>query len=124
MSSSAMALAVATAEKSDHVKWKLGSVVWRGGSVLSTACNRIRNDPDVVEDSKYFLCTVHSEVAAIKAAGDVSGAKLFVARRRRDGGLGLAKPCGRCMKVIRESGVRRVFYTDASGSWARLKVNG
>lgn len=122
MSSSAMALAVATAEKSDHAKWKLGSVLWRGGSVLSTACNRIRNDPDVVENSKYFLCTVHSEVAAIKAAGDVSGAKLFVARRRRDGGLGLAKPCDRCMKVIRASGVRRVFYTDDQGQWASMRI--
>ena len=29
MTSTAMALAVNTAEKSDHDKWRLGSVVWR-----------------------------------------------------------------------------------------------
>ena len=40
MTSTAMALAVSAANKSAHDKWRLGSVVWRGGSVLSTGVNR------------------------------------------------------------------------------------
>jgi len=124
MTSTAMALAVSAAERSHHAKWKLGSVLWRGGSVISTGVNRVRNDPSVVEDEKYFNCTVHAEIDAIRNAGDPVGAKMFVARVTRSGSLGIAKPCDRCMKVIRASGIKKVFYTDESGGWRFFRVWG
>lgn len=122
MSCTAMSLAIETAHKSEHSKWKLGSVVWRGGSVISTGFNRVRNDPSVVEDEKYFMCTVHAEVDALRNAGSTDGAKLFVARVRRSGGIGLAKPCARCMDTIREHGIKRVYYTDDCGEWSYFRV--
>lgn len=117
-----MTLAVSTAEKSNHDKWKLGSVLWRGGSVISTGHNRVRNDPSVVEDEKYFHCTVHAEVDAIRNARDPVGAKLFVARITRGGNLGLAKPCQRCMETIKASGIKKVYYTDENGEWAFFRI--
>lgn len=122
MTTTAMALAISTAEKSDHTKWKLGSVIWRGGSVLSTGFNRVKNDPSIVEDEKYFHCTVHAEVDAIRNAGDACGAKLFVARVTRSGNLALAKPCCRCMDIIRENGIKKVYYTDENGQWTFFRV--
>lgn len=122
MTMTAMALAISAAEKSDHEKWKLGSVIWRGGSVLSTGFNRIRNDPSVVEDEKYFHCTVHAEADAIRNAGDTIGAKLFVARVTKGGNLALAKPCLRCMEVIRDNGIKKVYYTDENGEWMFFRV--
>ena len=59
-----MTLAVSMAAHSSHDKWKLGSVVWRGGSVLGKGYNRYRNNPAVVEHEKYFHCSVHAEVDA------------------------------------------------------------
>lgn len=120
MCATAQELAVEAAHKSDHDKWKLGSVLWRGGSLLSVGHNRVKNHPSVIEDEKYFHCTIHAEVDAIKGAGNPSGAKLFVARITRSGRLGLAKPCDRCMEVIREAGIRRIFYTCADGTWATM----
>jgi len=117
-----MTLAVSTAEKSNHDKWKLGSVIWRGGSVISTGFNRVKNDPAIVEDEKYFQCTIHAEVDALRNAGETSGAKLFVARVTKGGNLALAKPCNRCMKAIKEHGIKRVYYTDSNGEWTFFRV--
>tara|TARA_R110000765_G_scaffold305984_1_gene399854 strand:+ start:171 stop:530 length:360 start_codon:yes stop_codon:yes gene_type:complete len=117
-----MALAVSVANKSAHDKWRLGSVVWRGGSVLSTGFNRVRNDPFVLEDEKHFHCTVHAEADALRNAGYSFGAKLFVARVTRGGNLALAKPCSRCMGTIREHGIKKVYYTDETGEWTFFRV--
>jgi deoxycytidylate deaminase len=122
MTSTAMTLAISVADKSDHDKWRLGSVVWRGGSVLSTGFNRVKNDPFVLENEKHFRCTVHAEADAIRNAGDSFGAKLFVARVTPGGNLALAKPCSRCMDIIRECGIKKVYYTDENGEWTFFRV--
>ena len=41
------------------------------------------------------------------------GAETFVARIRRDGHWGSAKPCDDCHKVMKSRGVIRVYYTIA-----------
>lgn len=122
MSTTAMTLAVTAAEKSNHIKWKLGSVLWRGGSVISTGYNRVRNDPAIVEDHKYYHCTVHAEADAIRNAGNPAGAKLFVARITKGGNLGLARPCPRCMETIRQSGIKKVYYTNELGEWTFFRI--
>lgn len=123
MAATAMSLAISTAEKSDHSRWRLGSVIWRGGSVISTGFNRVKNDPAIIENDKYFHCTVHAEVDALKNAGSAEGAKIFVARITRSGRLGLAKPCPRCEDAIREAGIKKVFYTDEKGQWSWFRVS-
>jgi deoxycytidylate deaminase len=117
-----MTLAVSMAGHSSHDKWKIGSVVWRGGSVLGKGYNRYRNNPSVVEHEKYFHCSVHAEVDALRNAGDTDGAKLFVARVTRGGNLALAKPCSRCMETIRDHGIKKVYYTDELGEWKFFRV--
>jgi tRNA(Arg) A34 adenosine deaminase TadA len=36
---------------------------------------------------------------------------MFVARKMRNGQIGLAKPCQHCQTLIRASGIKRVVYT-------------
>ena len=122
MTSTARTLAVAMAEKSNHEKWKIGSVVWRGGSVLGKGHNRQRNSPAVVEDEKYYHCSVHAEVDALKNSGETNGAKIFVARITKGGNIGLAKPCPRCYEAIKESGIKKVYYTTSTGEWKEFRV--
>lgn len=118
-----MALALSTARKSEHARWKLGSVIWRGGSVLSKGVNQIKNDPAVLETEKYYHCTVHAEVAALRSAKRPIGAKLFVARVTKSGGVGLAKPCDRCMREIAAHGIKKVYYTLDGGGWDYFRVD-
>ena len=63
----------------------------------------------------------HAEMRALSQVSDASGAILQVARVRRDGQLGLAKPCSNCEERIRAAGVRTVEYTTTDG-WERMTL--
>ncbi len=104
-----MALALKVASTSDHHKFKVGSVVFRGGSVISTASNC----------DKMYRC---AETRALKKWVDkdrYKGANLLVVRHN----MGCSKPCKRCMKIIEESGIDTVYYTDWNGEIQKLKVS-
>jgi tRNA(Arg) A34 adenosine deaminase TadA len=105
-------LAILQAEQAPHAQWRVGAVLVRGGSVLSSGFNRYRNDPSLVElDGVSY----HAEEAAIRRAGDPDGATLYVARIKRDGDLGMAKPCQKCQQIILDTGVHTVVWSTSEG---------
>jgi deoxycytidylate deaminase len=103
-----MRLAIKQAQWAPHDKWRVGAVLVRGGSVISTGYNRYRNHPAQVnlEGISY-----HAEEACIMKAGDPHGATIYVARITKSGLLGMAKPCVRCQELLLSNGVRAVVYT-------------
>lgn len=120
--STAQKRAVAAASMSTHRRWRLGATVVKGGRVLAIGVNRPRNDPSVIPNDVFWECSVHAEADAIRRAGSTKGARLFVARLTRGGRLALARPCDRCMEVIRDAGIQRVVYTRDDGTWASLRL--
>ena len=75
-------------------RMKHGSVIVKGGRVISTGVNKERSHPRIVS-SEHIKdhCSVHAEVDAIKKAKDVSGATIYVARVNRRGEDRDSKPC-------------------------------
>ena len=59
--------------------------------------------------------SVHAEARLTKKCG--CGASVYVARIRRDGSLGCAKPCSRCLAVMRSHRVEVVYYTIDNKNW-------
>lgn len=55
---------------------------------------------------------LHAEIAALLACGKQRPYSIYVERRRRDGTLGMAKPCIICQAAIKAWGVRNVFYSE------------
>lgn len=109
-------LAIAAAESNVHYpKWRLGAVLVKGGSLLSTGRSRKTNDPSQIQDG--LGCSIHAEQAALKAArkSNVSGSVMYVARIGRDGDIKLAKPCSECEALLRKAGVKKVVYTTEDG---------
>jgi deoxycytidylate deaminase len=103
------------ANKATGVKHRLGAVIVKGGRVLSTGYNEIRF-------SRYLrYTTVHAEESAIikllskNAMGSLSGSDLYVSRTTPAGNSGLARPCDRCMELIKAVGIRRIHYTTDNG---------
>jgi tRNA(Arg) A34 adenosine deaminase TadA len=123
MTATAMNLAIKEALCVEHNKWKLGSVVFRGGSVLGLGHNTKRNDPSNMEDGEHIHASVHAEVSALRSTSVTEGAKIFVARVTPGGNLALARPCKRCLKTIKDAGIRRVYYTNETGNWSVLNTN-
>lgn len=62
---------------------------------------------------------VHAEIAALRNMPEGGkGCTLHSLRLLpRHGGLGMAKPCGKCEVALKAAGVRRVVYTNRKGEW-------
>ena len=77
---------------------------------MSVGINTMRNPPS--DNIPYQHIAIHAEEAAIKAlGGQAQGAKIYVARVRRDNKDGLSRPCNRCHQLIVSAGIKEVIYT-------------
>lgn len=99
--------------------FRIGAVLVDRNSILSAKVNSLKSSPGLVPFYRYPH--FHAEAAAIFAAGDRSiGSDLFVARVRRDNTLAMAKPCKGCQKLIKQYGIRNVYYSVEDGTYVKL----
>ena len=106
---------------SDHQTYKIGCVVVDRHRIISSGCNsKTKCHPlqAKLDTEKYGVSCpgrVHAEIAAllplIRDKVDLSAASIFIFRKHKDGTLAMAKPCSNCQKVIKQLGIRKVFYT-------------
>ena len=91
---------------------KHGSVIVKGGRVISTGINKERSHPRIVSSEHIKEhCSVHAEVDAIKKAKDVTGATIYVARVNKRGKARDSRPCNRCYEVIKNNGIKKIVYS-------------
>ena len=79
-------------------------------------CCAIRSDGVIVSSRngstpspKGISPTCHAERKCLRKSG--YGATLYIARSRRDGSVGCAKPCKRCVASMKSMGVKKAYYT-------------
>jgi deoxycytidylate deaminase len=103
-------IATKAAMKSQHHQHRLGSVLIRGSNVISTGHN---------------FSTVHSEHDCINRAfkSGTEGTIIIVVRVRRNGTMGMSRPCVCCLGRLINAGVERVIYTTNDGEYRMLKLN-
>lgn len=92
---------------SQRPRHKLGAVLVVKGKPISVGHNQYKTHPE----AKYT--GLHAEIQAIKSSGKerIKGSSIFVYREKKDGSLGISKPCKDCMRQLKEFGVRWVFFT-------------
>jgi deoxycytidylate deaminase len=97
------------AAKSRHHQHYHVAIVTRGGAVLAMGHN---------------LEGIHAEAMALGKLwpSERVGTRLQSLRLRRDGTLGMAKPCAECQALIEASGVKQVIYSDGDGNMVKTKV--
>lgn len=116
--------AKAVSKLSDH-KHQLGCVLVHSHHIVSSGHNSATkyHSFQAQIDKKFFGCEckgpVHAEVDTllplIKQKYNFGGSTLYVYRQHKDGSLALAKPCPRCMALIKEQGIRKIKYTTEDG---------
>lgn len=100
-----LALAYCESAKVLEGQHRLGAVLIKGGRVIAKGYN------------SYVNCR-HAEIACLSKTwkSERDGAVLYVVRRRRDQKFGMSKPCPNCEAFIRDSGIKKVFYTTNEGT--------
>ena len=117
--------AKAVSELYNFKRVKVGAVAVYGHHIISSGYNTSRTCPLQKKYNKYRFNedtehTGHAEVMCLKSLIgnkdiDFSKVQLYVWRNLSDGTLGLARPCKSCMALIRDLGIRKIYYTDYGG---------
>lgn len=114
----AFKLAERYSKQGDDKDHKLGAIITLNGKVVSVGWNSQKTDTKC--NSPYN--TRHAESAAILSANtNLNGAEIYVHRNIHDGTLACSKPCLACSKLIKEAGIKKVYYTD-NNSYKYYKV--
>lgn len=109
MSSSWLSAATELARTSPNRKWWLGAIIVDAqGRMVSAGTNSVSYGTD----DPPFSC--HAEEAAVEYMRS-PGHTIYVARVRKGGTIGLARPCGNCTDLLRRAGIRRAVWTSVDG---------
>ena len=117
-------IAKVMSELSDH-RHKIGAAVVCKHRIISTGvnsntkCNALQAKLDTDMFCGLHFGKVHAELDAllplIKNNIDLKDATLFVYRQRKTQLPGMARPCPRCMSLIKECGIKTIYYTTDDG---------
>ena len=112
-------------ELSDYPRYKIGCIVVCKHHIISSGYNSNSKTHPIQSrlDTEYFgvKCPgkIHAESAAliplIKNKIDLHGAKIYIFRKQKNNRVALARPCDRCMKLIKMCGIKKLYYTTNNG---------
>lgn len=113
------------AEHSTYARHSIGCVVVYRNTIISTGCNKDRTDPLQKKYNKErnisdnYPHKIHAEVDAIKHIIDLDidwkNVSIYIVRLRKDQPYGMARPCKSCMSLIKDLGIRNIYYTTNDG---------
>ena len=105
----------------------IGAVAVRNKSIVAEAWNTNRTSPLQARYNVYRYrndttpAKSHCEVSLIQRlrwkAGDIDWSKIdiYIYRELKNGKLANSRPCPSCMKLLRDQGLKRIFYTTENG---------
>lgn len=67
-----------------------------------------------------YLGGTHAECSAIMRAA--KGDALLVVRIKKDGELSCSKPCSKCLKVAKDFGIKKIYFTDWDKSIKEIRI--
>lgn len=108
--------------KSNHHQSRFGvTLVLKNGRRINSCNYDLKTHPLMKKHYPYFVQSVHAEFSVLmklnlhKEIKSILGSKIYVYREDKNGNVKRAKPCKYCMKILKEYGVRKVYYSTENG---------
>jgi len=105
-------------------KQMVGAAVFVGSKCVSTASNSMyKSDPKAC--SHYQWPFPHAEFNAIKRVDkrhSLSDSVVYIVRILKNGDISNSKPCCECANMLKNSGVKAVYYSGDNGETRRLAI--
>lgn len=110
--------AKAISKLSDHNQ-KMGCVIVNKHKIISsgfnseTKCHRLQAQLDENHYGMQSKGKLHAETSALLPLRftDLSRASVFIYRELKDGTKALARPCPCCQKLLKDRGIKHIYYT-------------
>lgn len=116
MAAYAVALASPGVGGKDKNRFRLGAVIVdKQRHIVSARFNILKTHPQL---SKYYTWPyLHAEAYAILSLGlyNCVDTDIYVVRILRNNSLALSKPCDGCMKLIKDVGIKNIYYSTENG---------
>jgi len=118
-----------TKQADPNCTFAVGAIIVLGSRIISTgACTTKTHpaNPKIKASTKRDqLCA--EIVAALKSTkilsrAQIKNCRVYIARKRKDGTVAMAKPCKHCTKFLKELGIRAVFYTNNIGQIESVRL--
>lgn len=121
-------MAKEVSKQSNFRQHHLGAVVIYKGSLLASGYNSNKTSPmakrynrergfDV--EASCSTNSIHAEMAALNKIKyldiDFSKVKLYIYREHKNGVKAMARPCPACQKMIKDMGIKEIWYTTENG---------
>lgn len=103
--------------------YHLAAILRRNGRVVRVGENTDKTHPRFKRqyDDGTWSSHMHAEMNVLRFAEP--GDEIEVMRFKKcDHGLTMAKPCSICLKAMKESGIKKVRYTDWDGQWQEMSI--
>lgn len=99
---------------------KVTAVCWVGSSRLSAENSYIKTHPLQEKYGGQEKIFLHAEIALLvklvrQHPKSIERAEIHVERHKKDGSLGMAKPCRSCQAALAAFGIGKVTYTNEKG---------
>lgn len=114
-------VAKAMSELSDFKQQHIGCVAVSGHKIISSGYNTCKTNPlqkrlNVHRFEADTPATAHAELNCLlplinRKDIDFSNITLYIYREYKNGALALAKPCASCEALIKNLGIRHIYYT-------------
>ena len=123
----AFELAKTAAQQRDFTKTHMGCIITYKGLPIATGFNSNKTHPLQKKYNKFresnmqgeFVPKRHAEINALSKI-DTTGMKsnklcAYIYRIRKDQQFGMARPCPSCMRALKDSGIKHIYYTTNDG---------
>ena len=98
-----------------HDDYRHGAGLVKGGSVISTSCNKNSFSSFATRFCVEHdgVATLHAELGAILGVDRsiTEGASIYVCRVGKDASFRLSKPCSMCFGAMKYVGIKRAIWT-------------
>lgn len=118
-------IAKTLAEMSDFPRIKIGCVAVCGHHIISSGFNMrktstLQKQYNIYRFSEDTPHCLHAEIACLKPLIkrrdiDFKNVELYIYREYKSGELAIARPCDSCFKLIKDLGIRNIYYTNNGG---------
>lgn len=113
------------ADMSDFNRVHIGCVITQKNRIISSGYNTYKTNPlQRRYNRERFLCDTphccHAETRALlpilkNKEINFSHLKVYLYRQNANGELAPSRPCPSCMKMLKDTGIRRIYYTTENG---------
>lgn len=116
-------LAVEEAYKSEHSRFGIGAVIFKGSRIISSGHNQFRSCTIPIRYRRRDD-TLHAEQDAVKGVNwsKLNGSSILIVRLNMSGNFSLAFPCEYCLSTLKYVKIKWIYYTNRKSEIRRSKI--